>query len=199
MRCLRRRKKTPKPEPEFNPIIVEGTLLDIQVHGLANFGKEEKDFFIEVMKLKLVIISSEEFKQRFVNMSATEKGNKTMLQIYNELISGKEKYNKQVDHDIDLFITLYGHSSRRSKTVGYTYPSTFKLWTNKYFFRRWMNQKYGKASAAGHWVHEYFHNLGYDHRGRKSTSLVYKAGYLVRDLGREVIDGRELTPIYRPK
>ena len=93
-------------------------------------------------------------------------------------MSGADKFNKEADQDIDVYLTIY-YSFK--STVGYTYPSTWWTWINRKFF-----SSFDESEVAGNVVHEYMHNLGYDHNTAKDhNSVPYATGYLVRDLIKE--------------
>lgn len=174
------------------PVVIDGTLVDIEIHGMFGMNEAQKAFFIESMKLKALIYSSLEFKVAFHRLTATERNGKSLDEVYEGLILGKDRYSKKEDRDIDVLIHLYKGDKR---TLGYHNSCCLDTYTNYYHFEDWRKGKYGRAIMAGHSAHEYFHVMGYPHRFIKSKSLVYQSGYLVRDLGKMVIDGRQLTPI----
>jgi hypothetical protein len=158
-----------------------------ELHQLNNFSQEERDKFVEAIRLAEDVLNSIEFKNRFLNLPLVQTNGNTNKQIYNQLMSGADKFNKESDSDIDVYITLY-YSFRN--TVGYTYPSTWWTWINRKFF-----SSFDFADVAGNVVHEYAHNLGYDHiRASDIWSVPYAIGYLVRDMIKEKIKyGRYLT------
>jgi hypothetical protein len=198
----RRRYKKPeateKPEVEVKPVYAKGgDLLSIEIHGSQGFESDQYNFMLDVIKLKQFVLNSQEFRIKFLNLTCTETGGKSMREVYNHLFSGADRRNHQIDHDIDFFVELYGYKNRYSKTIGYVNNSSNKIYTSRYYLNKWMNQADGKAQAAGHWFHEYLHLMGYSHYQNKSTSMVYLGGYLVRDLAKEVLHGRKLTPVVR--
>ena len=170
---------------------VSGSALSVCISGLKGFNLDERSFFLSAMRLKLKVLNSEEFKDRFIGMVCEYD---TRL-VYQRLMSGADKYNKQIDHDLDLVWSIYG-SGRRSRTIGYTFKSKIRIYTNRYHIRKWMRMDLGQANMAGHAFHEYLHNMSYSHRGNKKRSMVYKAGYLVRDLALDQLKGRYLTPLH---
>lgn len=177
------------------PVVVEGTLVDIDIQDMIGFTEEQKDFFLVGMKLKAQVLSSAEFRDRFFRFRATERGGKSLDEIYEGLILGNDRYGKMQDRDIDVLIHLYKGAGG---TLGYHNACCLDTYTNIYFFDQWRREKYGPAILAGHTAHEYFHVMGYVHRYIKTRSLVYQSGYLVRDLARDVINGKTLTPLHRP-
>jgi len=180
---------------EVEPILVDGKFLDVEIHGMADFTLQEKAFFVEAMKLKLKVLESEEFRHGLLNMEAAETKGMTQLEVYKLLFDGTDNRSKLVDHDIDLFITLYGRANQKSSTIGYSYTSNIKIWTHRYYFSKWMTQRDGMARLAGHILHEVLHTMGFVHNGPHSKSLVYKTGFLVRTLAQDVLKGRQLTAI----
>jgi hypothetical protein len=151
-----------------------------ELHQLNNFSKEERDKFIEAIRLAEDVLNSIEFKNRFLNLPLVQTNGNTNKQVYNQLMSGADKFNKELDNDIDVYITLY-YSFKN--TVGYTYPTTWFTWINRKFF-----SSFDYADVAGNVVHEYMHNVGYDHiRASDKWSVPYAIGYLVRDMIKEKI------------
>ena len=151
--------------------------LTVQVHGLKNFTDQEKVKFKDAVRLLHKVINSEDFKKRFLNLKLVETTGKTNIQIFKELFSGKDKFNTVSDHDVDVYATMY-YSFKR--TVGYTYPDTWKTWINRKYFSN-------PADIAGNIIHEYMHNLGYGHSSpRQKMSVPYAAGDLVRDMINEM-------------
>ena len=198
-RLFNRRVNLPAPSKPATakPIFVDGALVDIEIHDLEGFDDDQRKFFVEAAKLQLEVLSSQEFKDQFLGMKATELNGKMMEEIYNLILSGKDKYNEIVDNDIDIMWGLFGNERFASRTIGYTYPNILKVFTNRYYFRQWMKSKNGKADLAGHIMHESMHNYGFDHNRIKSTSLVYKTGDLISALGKKAINGQKLTPILK--
>jgi len=201
LKNLFRKKKIKEPKkpvkPKSKPIMIGGTLVDIELHELEGFNEAQRQFFVSAMRLKLQILSSQEFKDKFLGMSASEKNKHSQIEIYQNLLNGKDHVTKQLDYDIDLAWALYGDKDQRSKTIGYTYKNNLKVYTHRFHYNNWMNDPFGEAFLAGHATHEYFHNLGpgYIHRYIKKRSLVYKTGFLVRQLGIKDLKGQKLTPI----
>jgi len=154
--------------------------LVFQIHGKQDFTEPEKAKFKKALNYAEEIINSSEFKMRFLQMPLVQANGKSNEQIYRELMSGADKFNKESDNDIDVHITMY-YSFKR--TVGYTYPSTWFTWINRKFF-----SSFDYADVAGNVVHEYMHNMGYDHiRATDKWSVPYAVGYLVRDMIKEFI------------
>jgi len=192
----------PKPKPPrpkrpvgANVIVVDGELVDVEIRGLKGFTEDQRHFFVDAMKLKLEVLSSKQFKLEFESMDADETNGMSMSQIYRALLTGKDSYGEQIDHDLDLVWSLYGSKYQRSQTIGYTYPNSQRVWTHRWHYNSWMGDRYGRAYLAGHTMHEYMHNLGFDHEGTHSRSLVYKTGDLVEAIAIRFIDGETPVPV----
>jgi hypothetical protein len=171
------------------PVILDGKLVDIEIHGFKNFTEEEKVFYINAINLKLRVLSSSEFKKRWLSTPMKETNGLTRLQAYTKILSGYDAFSRHIDGDLDFFFNLY---YQKSDTIGYTYIGKLGTYTNRYFLAVWMKDPYGHAYLAGHLFHEYLHSVGFKHKFTKKGTLVYKGGYLVRDMGKEIIDGKEL-------
>ena len=156
--------------------------LEIEIHGTNNFSDAERSKFRRAVNLTHKVINSEDFKQRFLSLPLEQTNGMSPAQIYELFKSGKDKFNKESDNDIDVYITMY-YSWK--KTIGYTYPSTWYTWINRKFFSR-----FDEAEIAGNIIHEYFHNLGFGHlRASDHNSVPYAVGYLVRQMVREILEG----------
>lgn len=189
------KRKVVKPKRPNGTVVsfIDGHLVDIEIHNLKDFTYEQKQFFVESMKLLVDILNSREFYHGFMALNVTETNGMSLGQIYRQLLNGQEALDRQIDNALDLTWSLYGNDFQKSQTIGYTYPNVNMVWTHRWFFKRWMKHKLGRAYLCGHVTHEYAHKLGYSHRLIKSKSLVYQLGYLVRDIGIEVIKGKKLT------
>lgn len=166
--------------------------ITIEIHGTKNFSKEEEKKFSKAVYGIHTIINSAEFKDRFLSLPLEQTNNMSPIEIYQLFMSGKDKFNKVEDKDIDIYITMY-YSWKN--TIGYTYPSTWFTWINRKYFSR-----FSRAEIAGNIIHEYMHNLGFNHR--KPTdymSVPYATGYLVRDMIKEIDDEGLITPIHQKK
>lgn len=170
--------------------------IGIDVHSTKNFTKAERAKFKRAINLGHKVINSKEFKQRFLSLPLEQTNGMSPARIYELFKSGKDKFNKESDQDIDVYITMY-YSWKR--TIGYTNPSTWFTWVNRKFFSR-----FSEAEIAGNVIHEYFHNLGFDHKKASDhNSVPYAAGYLVRDMVKELLIGsgeieRRIRVCYRP-
>lgn len=162
----------------------------VDVHGLVGFSDAEKKVFMEkVVPLLEKVVNSDEFKERVLEYSYF--GNKGFVDnrglarpaIYRRFISGADKFNTAEDQDLDLFLSIF--YSRRS-TIGYTYPSTFKTWVNRRFFSWWLKSDTGRCNIIGNIVHEYMHNLGFDHAVRWNKLRDHSVPYAYGNIAKEI-------------
>lgn len=180
-------------KPVVKPVIVDGELVDIEIHGMVGFQSEaEKKFYIESMVYLTKCLSSSRFKKEFMALKVSETNGKNLARVYQEIINGWCQYFKKDDGDLDIFITLYTGGSRG--TVGYSYGK-LKIWTSRNFFNGWFKRG-DHASLAAHTFHEHLHCMGYSHRYRHQGTLVYDAGYLVGNLVRLIKRGDEFRPAF---
>lgn len=149
------------------------------VKKIKGFTSAEKKKFEKSLELAQSCINFPLFRTRVVNSRFTEANGLSSGEIYESFMSGRNKFYKDFDRDIEVYITMYNAPKKR--TIGYTYPSTIKTWINRKYFR-----KFTYAQVAGNVIHEYCHNLGFSHHKKKSSSVPYRMGYIVRDLINEL-------------
>jgi len=187
--------KKPAHVPLKDKTVHDGRIAKVTLHGLVGMTPKQKEFYEDAIELKLTVLNSYEFRDRFLAMRPSERNGYSMPEVLGLILDGKQKFDNIVDYDIDLLITLYGDEEKASKTVGYTYINSIKIYTHRYHVARWMKQRYGAATLAGHIMHEVMHHMGFVHRFSHKGTLVYETGYLVRDLGEKHLKGQKLTPI----
>ena len=155
-----------------------------EVHNKQNFTDEERIKFMASLDLAKQVLNSAEFKERFLALPLVQTLGYSNIDIYNMLMSGADKFNTEADSAIDVHITMY-YSFRN--TVGYTYPTTWWTWINRKFF-----SYFSYADVAGNVVHEYMHNMSFDHRrASDSMSVPYATGDLVSAMINELINKAE--------
>jgi hypothetical protein len=172
--------------------------LTFEIHEMTGFGEVSKEKYLRALDKLILAINSEEFKQRVINYQYTNNGEvinnfklpevdskfMTRQEIYDLIMSGKDKFNTEADGDIDIKIELY--NKRFSSAVGYTYPNTFKTWVNYKFF-----SNFSEADVAGNIAHEYMHNLGFDHAFNSNPTRKYTVPYAIGTIIRDIIEGKE--------
>ena len=131
------------------------------------------------------IISSDEFRDLIINYTFLDKkqfhenSGLSNEEIYQLILLGAETIgNRIANNTMDVELELYEDDS---KTIGYTYPHTTRIWMNRKYFH-----KYTKAQVAGNLMHEWLHKLGFTHAVKwdkhREHSVPYAIGYLMEDL-----------------
>lgn len=161
--------------------------IKIELKEHKNFKKCELAKYKKGLDLLQMIINSRQFKERVLAASFTETNGMSSEEIYSYLISGQNKFYDEVDHNLEIYTSMYFSWKR---VVGYTYPSTVWTWLNRRVFR-----KMKPSSIASNCLHEYAHNCGWGHKKKKSTSVPYQLGKVARVLGDFVLDGGKLVII----
>jgi len=185
---------------------VSPSRLVIDVHGLRDFTEHESDIFmLKIVPLLERVANSTQFREKVLwynyvytvyygswywrkkvtKVSTGFKNNNgdSNKEIYDKFMSGVDEFNTVSDKDIDLFLTMY-YSPRI--TVGYTYPSTFKTWVNSRFFKIWLKSKAGHCNIVGNVIHEYMHNMGYNHASRSNSTRKHTVPYAFGRIATEV-------------
>ena len=176
----------------------------VQIHKINNASIEEKKAFTAgALQLELelndpdfwfeVALGYNEWENKPILSSVYTNGHTfntymSFKEFKDYVLSGVDKFNQNVDGDLDLLVTYY-YSFR--SVVGYTKPSTWWTWTNRNII-----SGFDVAQIAGHILHEYMHNLGLSHPNTNRDSVVYKIGYLVRDRIRERLNLPDTINIY---
>jgi hypothetical protein len=151
----------------------------IDVHETVNFTDAEKAKYARAIKAAAFALNSKMFKDELMKLKLTSAEGHTNQQVYDMIRSGVDKFNKEVDHDLDVYVTMY---YKNNSVVGYTNPSTNKTWLNRKFF-----SQYDEADIACNLVHEWLHKAGFDHiSASEHTSVPYAVGYLVEKVIREI-------------
>lgn len=144
-----------------------------QIHRMRNFSlNDAKNYILSANGLG-VALNKSDFKDRLLELTFTENNELSNEKIYEYLKSGRDKFNVKKDFDIDIDVTLYNNPD--SNVIGFTYPNTWRTWINK----KYLDSESHKF-LAGHILHEYLHNMGFNHYGEHSTSVPYQLGELVR-------------------
>ena len=111
--------------------------------------------------------------------------------VYTLLKSGVDKFNKEKDLDLDLNTELY--LGRFSSAVGFTYPDTYKTWSNTKF---WSGDLIEIISTiVGNVLHEYMHNCGFDHPYRWTPLRDHSVNYAIGSIGKALAMDT-LSPLY---
>ncbi len=157
---------------------------DIKTYKFTSSGKSKIQKAAELIR---EVVASPEFKSKVLNHKVN--GKKTFIdngglsnsQIYQKILDGSEKLTPGKNNTMDLEVELYTDNS--SITVGYTYPTTIRVW---------MNSKYFNSNTAAlvttNLMHEWLHKLGFKHSASATStrkySVPYAIGYMVRDMAK---------------
>lgn len=154
--------------------------------NFINFKNHEKQKIFETIKLIKIIIQEKEFEQRVKSFIFKEKNtfhdNKGLSnsEIYDVIINGAEEVGTaEVNNRMDVELELYENPS---KTIGYTYPDTTRIWINrKYFGQYKINQ------IANNLMHEWMHKLGFNHDTKWSKERDYSVPYAIGNIFEDII------------
>lgn len=153
--------------------------------SFTNFNAEEIKKVNQAVNIIKKVINSDEFhdlvlEYNFKNEKRfNENNNYSNEEIYQLILLGAEIVgNRQANNTMDVELELYEDTS---KTIGYTYPHTTRIWMNRKYFNR-----YTPAQVAGNLMHEWMHKLGFGHSHKwnkdREHSVPYAIGYLIEDL-----------------
>lgn len=171
--------------------VVNGGLDEIEIDGLQNYTDDEQAFFVVATRAMLGVLGSKEFHERATALRLKETNGQSLETVYQRVLVGEGTLDHHKAHALNFFVTMYYVNSN---TMGYTDMGAKKIWTNSYYFDKWMKAN-DVASLAGHLFHEFLHTCGYYHRWSHTGTLVYEWGYLVRDMAKEAMVGRVWTPV----
>lgn len=109
---------------------------------------------------------------------------KTNQQIYETILDGADKYNTNIDNEIDMILCPY-YSSK--KVIGYTYSNRKEVWVNFKYYRDKYND-FQVSDMVGNILHEWLHNANFSHSRRNNSTrkytVPYGVGYIARDIAR---------------
>lgn len=160
------------------------TTWDAQLN-FVNFTPVEENKVRQAVEILKKVVASKEFKDRIINF--TYRGKKQFIdnagrsneEIYYMILEGAERIgNTSKNNMMDVELELYHQTT---KTIGYTYPNTVRIWMNKKYFNR-----YTPLKVADNLMHEWMHKLGFGHEiswsQDRDYSVPYAVGYLVEEL-----------------
>jgi hypothetical protein len=155
--------------------------------NFINFENHEKEKIIEAIKLIKTVIQDHEFERRVKNFNFQKKNSfhenngLSNEEIYQKIMNGAEKIgDEEVNHRMDVELELYEHPSR---TIGYTYPDTKRIWINRKYFKYYrLNQ------VANNLMHEWMHKLGFNHDTKWSMEREYTVPYAIGNIFEEIIN-----------
>jgi hypothetical protein len=153
---------------------------------MFNFDSTQEDKILAASELIKKVVATEAFKNKILNHVFNGKNTfannagLTNAQIYKKILEGSERLVPGINNAMDLELELYSDSTT---VVGYTLPTTIRIW---------MNTKYFNANSAykvtDNMMHEWLHKLGFEHdfasTPARPYSVPYAVGYIVRDLAK---------------
>ena len=150
-----------------------------------HFTKDDIKKVNKAVAIIKAVISSDEFHDLVLGHTFqgekkfNENNNYSNEEIYQLILLGAEIIgNRQTNNAMDVELELY---SDTSKTIGYTYPHTTRIWMNRKYFDR-----FTPAQVAGNLMHEWIHKLGFTHAMKwnkdRERTVPYAIGYLIEDL-----------------
>lgn len=157
---------------------------DAQIQ-FVNFAPEQEDKVRQAVEILKKVIASKQFKDRLINFTYNGKkqfvdsGGRSNEEIYQMILEGAERIgNTSKNNMMDVELELYHQTT---KTIGYTYPNTVRIWMNKKYFNR-----YTPLKVADNLMHEWMHKLGFSHEiswsRDRDYSVPYAVGYLIEEL-----------------
>jgi hypothetical protein len=157
--------------------------------NFINFKDHEKEKIFDAIRLIKTVIQDQEFEKRVKNFSFQKKNifhdNKGLSneEIFQKIINGAEIIgDEHVNTRMDVELELYEHPS---KTIGYTYPDTKRIWINRKYF-----SYYKVNQVANNLMHEWMHKLGFNHDTKWSTEREYTVPYAIGNIFEDIIRER---------
>lgn len=148
------------------------------------FKEDEKQKVLRAIEIIKQVMTTEEFKQEILNYryegQKQFKDNKGMSNedILNLIFEGAEILSPTKNYAMDVELELFHEDT---KTIGYTYPDTKRIWMNRKFF-----DHYTPFQVADNLFHEWMHKLGFEHDHKfshdRKHSVPYAIGYIVERL-----------------
>lgn len=155
---------------------------------MRNFSHEQEEKVKKAAEIIRKVVASEKFREKVLSYS--HKGKKEFVnnhgfsnaEIYQKIIDGAEIIgNKSKNNAMDVELELYHQAT---KTIGYTYPNTTRIWMNTKYF-----DKYTPEKVADNLMHEWMHKIGFTHEMAwdedRDHSVPYAIGYIVEELAAE--------------
>jgi hypothetical protein len=155
----------------------------------VNFDANQQGKIEKAIVIIKLVVATEEFRTRILNH--TYNGSKTFVdnqgytnaQIYQRILEAAENLQPARNNIMDAEIELY---TDNSNIVGYTYPTSKKIWVNTKYFN-----SYTAAGVAHNLFHEWMHKLGFDHAtswsASRDYSVPYALGLIVGSIGKDFL------------
>jgi hypothetical protein len=170
-------------DSDFVTLPIQATTFDVNLTfiSMTSSQKDKMEAAAEIIRL---VVGTDEFKNRVLNhtyngqKTFVDNGGFTNAQIYQIILNGAEKLIPAHNNTIDAEVELYYAATN---VVGYTYPSTNRIWVNTKYFNT-----YTAAGVAHNLFHEWMHKLGFNHSSAWTESRDYSVPYAIGDLVGEI-------------
>lgn len=168
---------------EPNRLPTEAYTFDANI-SFYNVSRTQEAKFLKAIDLIKQVVATEEFRSRIINHSYggkktfVDNGGYTNYEIYRKILYGAETLQRSMDNEMDMEVQLY---TAFNSTVGYTYPSSKRIWVNTKYFN-----VYNAAQVARNLFHEWLHKLGFKHAVSYSTSRRYSVPYAIGDIVEDI-------------
>jgi hypothetical protein len=170
------------------PVPLEASTFDSNIE-LVSFTADQEQKYLKAIEIVKLVVATEEFRNKVLNytygghrMFADNRG-RTNAQIYQSILDAAETLQPTKNNRMDLEVELYYEAST---VVGYTRPSTPRIWVNTKFFN-----SYTENSVSGNLFHEWLHKLGYTHdaavTAKRPSSVPYAIGYIMAQIGKKFL------------
>jgi hypothetical protein len=167
--------------------------IKIAVHDIKGYGEYEK-FAREAIAKMEAAINSDEFGERLLRMKLKHRKGLSNRQILGKIMAAVEQFGESGEaNTMDLRLRVmtleedgqnWMDNCAYKSTLGKEANTTGYVVTCTETLRAW-HAAGSHACLAGHYMHEFLHNLAVDFRHPypyKYRSVVYQVGYLVRDM-----------------
>lgn len=184
----------PGPDPDPEPLppdeepepVPAGFKVNVEFFGSAATAARIAKYKRAICIVKKVV-DNPSFKSKIISFDSPYTvgkfydTSKTNEMIWQNIVDGNEKLQPSKDGELDVEVEFY---YKATTTVGYTYPSSKRIWVNTKYF-----DSYTPSSVAANLFHEWLHKLGYDHAvsysDSRNYSVPYAIGSMVRSLGKQ--------------
>jgi len=155
-----------------------------------NYSEQEKIKLSIAVDLLSKIVNSEEYKQRVIHTNFPE----TRFDgygVYHRVMSCRELSSFEDDNAMSFYVSMY---NRENDIIGWTTFDANIVYTNRYY-HSW----YTPCQVAANLMHEWMHQLGFDHDDSKDWDIKGKTvPYAHNDIVMELCylaEYNDLTPI----
>ncbi|HXH32630.1 MAG TPA: hypothetical protein VNJ01_17665 [Bacteriovoracaceae bacterium] len=148
---------------------------------LYYFSLSQEEKFNKAIEIIKLVVATEQFKRQVQDhtyqgaRTYVDNGGYSNAQIYQIILDGAEKLQPVKNNSLDAEFEIYTDDD--SNVVGYTYPTSNRIWVNTKYFN-----SYSPAGVAHNVFHEWLHKLGFKHATSYSPSRDYSVPYAIGDM-----------------